>query len=124
MSYKLTPQKFDAIENGNYNVEISDCKEISGDFPHFVMKLKITDDCKFKNRTVFHRLWFSSETPQLAEKLMNLSLQCFNIKIESDEVEASNFNGCNGNVALEQYSFTDKNGEDQINSRIARYNLV
>ena len=122
MSFQLK-QSFAPIANANYDVKIISSEEVGGDHPHFMLKLQLQGS-NFANRVIFHRLWFSSETPELAEKLMSLAVQCFNVKIKDDEVTAESFIGCIGNVALEQYSFIGKNGEDQTNSRIARYNLA
>ncbi len=122
MSYQLK-KSFAVIPNANYNVKVVEANEINGDHPHFMLKLQLQGS-NFANRVIFHRLWFSSETPELADKLMSLATQCFNVKVKNNEIEAEAFIGCTGNVALEQYSFIGKNGEEQINSRIARYNLV
>ena len=122
MSYTMKKPVFAAITDGTYNMEIIEASEIGGEFPHFLLRMKVLEG-EFKNRIIFHRLWFNSETEGLADKLMSLAIQCFGADIVDGVLEAESFQNHIGEVTLNQYGYIDKDGKKQTNSRVARYLL-
>ncbi len=114
--------EFAPIAPGDYNVQVVKDEEAitKTGKGHFKFQLKILDEGPFKNRIIFHSLWFEGPT---AVMFQNLMVKCFNINIANGEnLESYSFRNAIGKVKVEDYTYTGRDGEVK-GTRIKRYIL-